>query len=179
VLVLAALVVGLLAAIPAASASAACTNGQITINNYTLAGPNGPTPAPRSAGNDMTGDVRMADVVSVDFTTGPCTDTVSLVSYKAPDGNFGTQANLNGQEVYAYSSGTVNPNTEYIATIRVPNCYFQTDFVRGDPITQFSSTVTYTLQGRLLDSDVGGTQACTAADTSPGALAPPQEAGLG
>jgi hypothetical protein len=159
--------------LPSPARAAVCTNTAIHVDNVTLVGPSGVRTV-----TDMTGNVREADQVSVRFTIAPaCTSgvQVSLVSYKAPNANFGTQANLNGQQIYHYSTGPVTPG-EYEATIRVPNCYFQIDFVRGAPITQFSSTVTYTRQGRLIDAAVGGTQACGPADISLGEGPPPQPA---
>jgi hypothetical protein len=174
------LVVGLLAAMaayPGSASAATCTNASIHITSYTLVGPAGLRTV-----SDMTGQVAQGDVVTVHFTvaanvTGAC--TISLVSYTAPNGTFNT-ANLYQQQVYQSSNGPVTPG-DWTATVRVPTCYFQADFVRGAPITHFgpTQTNTYSGQGRLLDAAVGGTETCGFDDSPLPAAPPPQEEAIG
>lgn len=155
-----------------ASAATECSNASIVNKSYTLIGPSGVRTVP-----DMTGQVRQGDTVMLQFTVAPffiseC--TVSLVSYTAPNGNFNT-ANLYRQRVYQSSSGPVTGG-DWEVTVKVPTCYFQADFVRGAPITQFGPTSanTYHGQGRFLDGAVGGTEACGVDDAPLPPGAPPQ-----
>ena len=163
-----ALVVGLVAMTGSASAATPCTNAQITNVSYTLTGAAGFRPGV----TDMTGQVRQGDAVRVQFTVpASCADVeVSLASYRAPGP---TSANLTQQQIHAYSTGHVGPGT-YTETVLVPDCYFQIDFVRGAPLMQFTSTTTYTRQGRLLDAANGGTDACGAQDVGPGQMPGPE-----
>jgi hypothetical protein len=175
-LVLTALVAGLLAAAPGSASAAACSNSSIHIDGYTLIGPTG-VRQPAA----MSGQVREGDSVAIDFTIAPTvtgTCDVALVSYTAPNATF-DMANYVQQQIYQYSSGSVTPGA-WSATIRVPTCYFQTDFVRGPLITQFGPTAANTYSGwpgggRLLDTDHGGTETCGPEDAPLPPAPPPSQ----
>lgn len=104
-------------------------------------------------------NVAQGDVVEVKFTL-TSKQTVSLVSYKTTDVSGDP---LSEQTVYDKVTATLCAGT-YCMRVRVPNCYFQIDFVGGKVIDQFGprgGNANYTNQGRLIDSDKGGTNACT------------------
>jgi hypothetical protein len=91
---------------------------------------------------------------------------LSLVSYTAtgPTFNAGTvtQQVLYDSQTQSFSAG---PGT---LSIRVPNCYYQLDFVYGLPITHFTPGNLYGSQHRLIAAKNGGTTSCsTTTPTTP------------
>lgn len=112
----------------------------------------------------LAGNVTSGDVVSVCFTLSAGADSTlfSLVSYKAPGSSFNTstaalQTIFEADTKTCYGSGT------FCLSVTVPSCYFQVDFVKGCVITQFGANGPndfYSAQGRLIDSDNGGSGTC-------------------
>jgi hypothetical protein len=106
---------------------------------------------------DLTGNVKQGDTVKVIFTIA-ATDTLSLVSYTAPDSYFVAE-NAYQQKIFDVATATFGPGTHSL-TVVVPDCNFQIDFICGTPICTFGpagSNIFYTPQGRLIDADNGGT----------------------
>ena len=110
---------------------------------------------------DLRGQVRQGDQVTVNFTVrAGQSDTVSLVSYKAPSAVWDATV-ASQQSVFDLASGTFGPGS-YSLTVQVPNCYFQVDFVCGlaiDKLGPVGSNIFYSAQGRLFSADNGGTLA--------------------
>lgn len=108
------------------------------------------------------GNTHEGDQVQVFFTLAAgYTDTLSLVSYTAPESTF-VAADASKQVVFDSQSGTFTGGTHSL-TITIPLCYYQIDFVCGPVIDHFGpagSNVFYTPQGRKIDSNNGGTDAC-------------------
>jgi hypothetical protein len=105
--------------------------------------------------------------VSLQFTVaGGCAD-VSFVSYTMPNAVY-SAADASEQVLVDATSGTFQPGLSTIS-VKVPNCYFQIDFVYGAPITQLGPAGTdnfYGSHGNLIVSESGGTTSCSAATTS-------------
>lgn len=116
---------------------------------------------------NLRGHVGVCDTVVADFTV-PAGDaeTLSLVSYKAPQSYF--DANTASQQtVYQSVTLTFGPG-EHTLTIKVPCSNFQVDFVCGGVIQKLGpagSNNFYTPQGRLISADNGG-PACAASNQS-------------
>jgi parallel beta-helix repeat protein len=130
-----------------------CDLSDITCISYVI---NGCTRVTTLAGNTHEGDQ-----VQVFFTLAPgYTDTLSLVSYTAPESTF-VAADASKQVVFDSQSGTFTGGTHSL-TITIPVCYYQIDFVCGPIIDHFGpagSNVFYTPQGRKINSDNSGTDA--------------------
>ncbi len=125
----------------------------VTGIKYTVTAPNGRVTHPAT----LYGHVAEGDTVTVSFkVTEP--EAVTLVSYTAPNSDFDT-ANLPKQTLFAESSATGSAGTESL-TVKVPNGYFQVDFVAGSAITKFNpnSNITYHAQDRFIDGATGGAQ---------------------
>jgi uncharacterized repeat protein (TIGR01451 family) len=83
--------------------------------------------------NDLRGNVHQGDWVQVTFTVAPgVTDLLSFVSYTAPGPAF-DPATASQQVVFDVDSGIFSGGTHTLM-VRVPNCYFQIDFVCGPVI---------------------------------------------
>ena len=107
---------------------------------------------------DISGQLHQGDVVRVTFTT-TAPGTVSFVSYTAPDSFFNAN-DASQQVIFDQDVGVFTAAGTYSLTIVVPNCDYQVDFVCGLPIDKLGpagSNIFYTAQGRLHDSDNGGT----------------------
>jgi hypothetical protein len=110
----------------------------------------------------LVGQVKEGDTVKANFTVAAGkTVTLSLVSYKAtaPTSNF---QNLQLQQLSEVQTGTFTAG-KHCLTVKVPNCYFQVDFVGGKAIDKFGaagSNILYGAQDRLISYDNGGTQSC-------------------
>jgi hypothetical protein len=125
--------------------------------------------------SSLGGHVKQGSIVEVSFNTpqNSSATRLSLVSYQAPSGNFdGNTAYL--QTVYDSSTGVFGPGCHTLK-VRIPNCYYQVDFVYGciiDHLGPEGSNNFYSPQHRLIDHDNGGTAACvvdtTACDTCEG-----------
>ncbi len=124
----------------------------VTGIKYTVTAPNGQVTHPTTLG----GHVAQGDTVTVSFkVTKP--EAVTLVSYTAPNSDFGS-ANLPKQTLFAESSAT-GTGTESL-TVKVPDGYFQVDFIAGSAITKFNpnSNLTYHDQDRFIGGATGRTQ---------------------
>jgi hypothetical protein len=110
----------------------------------------------------MDGNVHAGDTVTVNFTVAAGkTVTVSLVSYEAP-APFSSAENLQDQELFQSDTGTFTGGTHSL-TVKVPDCYFQLDFVGGLPIDPFGpagSDILYSHQGRRIAFVNGGDEPC-------------------
>jgi hypothetical protein len=102
--------------------------------------------------------VHQGDTVTVNFTVPAGDyDQLTLVSYVAPQ-NYYSASSAYLQTIYQSSTGIFGPGAAAL-TVTVPNSYYQIDFVCGTAIAQLGLTPTdsYTAQGRLVDSNNGGT----------------------
>jgi len=110
----------------------------------------------------MDGNVHAGDTVTVNFTVAAGkTVIVSLVSYEAP-APFSSAENLQDQELFQSATGTFTGGTHSL-TVKVPDCYFQLDFVGGLPINPFGpagSDTLYSHQGRRIAFVNGGDEPC-------------------
>jgi hypothetical protein len=99
---------------------------------------------------------------TVNFTVAAgCNVQLSLVSYKAPSATFsGDTAN---QQVLFDAATTTLAAGAHSLSVSVPNCFFQVDFVLGQPIAQLGPGNFYGPQGRLISSSNGGSTSCAAA----------------
>jgi hypothetical protein len=99
---------------------------------------------------------------TVNFTIAAgCNVELSLVSYQAPAATF--DAGTASQQVLFDSATTTFAAGANSLSVSVPNCFFQVDFVMGQPITQLGSGGFYGSQGRLISAVNGGSTSCTAA----------------
>jgi hypothetical protein len=117
------------------------------------------------AGINLSGDSVVAYFV---VATGCTSEQVSLVSYTAPAATY--DRNTASQQVVYSSSTGYYPTGLSSLSVTVPNCYFQVDLVTGPVISQLGppeSTNYYGDEGRLLNADNGGTQACATPTATP------------
>lgn len=108
--------------------------------------------------DDLRNNVNESDHLKVTFDIGRgCNDMeVTFASYKAPDGDY-DEGNRNNQELFDYDTGFFDPG-EHTMEIDVPPCFFQVDFATGPVVFEFDETHNY--NGRLLDFDFDGENAC-------------------
>ena len=110
----------------------------------------------------LLGNVNEGDTVTANFTVNAGkVATLSLVSYKAPAPTW-TSANMQLQAIFDVQSATFSAGRHSL-TVKVPNCYFQVDFVGGLAIDRFGpagSNILYSAQGRLISYHNGGTRPC-------------------
>lgn len=102
-------------------------------------------------------------VATVEFTVAAgCKDIeLSLVSYKAPSGQFDA-ATASQQVLFDSKTGLFSAGV-YSLTVNLPSCFYQADFVFGKPIEHLGpagSNNFYGTQGRLIEASNGGTAAC-------------------
>jgi hypothetical protein len=96
---------------------------------------------------------------TVNFTVAAgCDVQLSLVSYKAPAGVF--DAGTASQQVLFDSATATLAAGPHMLSVSVPNCFFQVDFVMGQPITQLGTGGFYGSQGRLISAMNGGSTSC-------------------
>ncbi len=117
--------------------------------------------------NDISGQLHQGDTVKVIFTIKEA-DTLSFVSYTAPDNYFNAN-DASQQKIYSVATGTYTVPGTYCLTITVPQCNFQVDFVCGLPIDKFGpagSNIFYHSQDRYFDSDNGGCNPCSDTNSS-------------
>ena len=130
------------------------------------------TPAGKSESvTNLRGNVQQGDTVTARFTLGTA-EPITLVAYTAPTNTWNT-ANLESQRIFTQASTSGGTGTDTL-TVKIPDGYFQVDFVSGQAISVFdpNSNITYGDQQRLLDGDKGGTQPdpdLTIAQGDPGA----------
>jgi hypothetical protein len=107
-------------------------------------------------------NVKEGDTVTAHFTVKAGKKVqVSLVSYKAI-APYSTAENLQYQDLHDLRTGTFCAGSHCL-TIKVPNCYFQVDFVGGaaiDPFGPAGSNILYGAQDRLISYANGGTKPC-------------------
>jgi hypothetical protein len=103
-------------------------------------------------------DVCQGDTVTVTFSTAAGIDPTefSLVSYAAPNGKFNSW-NIDHQQEWADSTLTATGKGTYSLTVKIPNGFFQLDFVRGDAISDFATGERYHGDGRFIEGVQGGT----------------------
>jgi hypothetical protein len=90
-----------------------------------------------------------------------CTgQVVSLVSYKAPNGT--DHKPFAEQTMFKATTRTFNISGARTMSVEVPDCFFQIDLVRGQPIQSFASGRTYSSEGRMLTASGGGSKSCNA-----------------
>jgi hypothetical protein len=122
--------------------------------------------------SDISGQLHQGDTVKVTFTL-PAPETISFVSYTAPD-NYFVASHAAQQQIYDVDTGIFAKAGTYCLTVTVPNCYYQVDLVCGLPIDHFGAAGSnnfYSAQQRLHDSDNGGTTPCNYTLPSTGSLA--------
>jgi hypothetical protein len=110
----------------------------------------------------LAGNVKEGDTVKVTFTVkAGKTAELTLVSYKAASPVV-DESKFYLQKIYQVATGKFTAGT-YSLTVKVPDCYFQLDFIGGKAINQFGpvgSNLLYGKQGRLISFAVGGTKLC-------------------
>ena len=123
---------------------------------------------------NLSGNTQQGDTVTVTFTVpaGTMSDQLTLVSYIAPGPSF-SDSTAYQQVIYQQATGTFAPGTTDTLTVKIPNCYYQIDFVCGPAISQLepnqngdaygpdSANITYHAEDRFISSDGGGTTACS------------------
>jgi hypothetical protein len=122
----------------------------LTNTSYTITTPSGHSTKESS----LTDLVQPGDTVSVTYGVKTPT-TISLVSYSAPDGVFNTE---NEQQQTIFSSATSTGSGTETLTVKIPEGFFQLDFVAGLPIKQLAinPNITYHSQDRFIDGVTGG-----------------------
>ena len=116
------------------------------------------TPAGKSTTvQTLSGNVQQGDTVKATFdqkTAGQ----ITLVSYTAPNADFDT-GNLQKQAIFSEASTKGGTGSETL-TVKVPDGYFQLDFVAGQAITHLAtnSNIYYHAQDRFIDGANGGTK---------------------
>ena len=97
--------------------------------------------------------------VTANFTvTGSGSIKLTLVSYNAPAATFDPNT-ASQQTIYDMANGTFTAGT-YSLTVKLPNNYYQVDFVAGLAIDKFGpegSNIFFSAQGRLYSADNDGT----------------------
>ena len=121
---------------------------------------------------DLRGRTREGDLITVTFNVNvPAGQThqITFVSYTAPgadfDANTASQQKIYDLDTDEFGSGY------HTLTVRVPNCYYQVDFVCGfaiDTLGPANSNIFYTPQKRLVSADNGGAECCDNAGTISG-----------
>lgn len=111
---------------------------------------------------DLRGNTNQGDVVQVTFTivAGAEPHQYTLVSYTAPGAVFDPNT-ASQQQVFDFDTGFFGPGT-YTLEVRIPNSFYQIDFVCGALIDRFGpagSNIFYGAQGRLLSADNDGSVA--------------------
>ena len=94
----------------------------------------------------------------------------TLVSYVAPSSSF-SDSNAYQQVIYQQATGTYSTPGPLTLTVKIPNSYYQIDFVCGAAISQLepnqnndaygpdSANILYHAQDRFISGDNGGTTA--------------------
>ena len=82
----------------------------------------------------LVGNVQQGDTVTARFTLDTA-EPITLVSYTAPNNTWDT-ANLESQRIFSQATTSGGTGTE-ILTVKVPDGYFQIDFVAGPAINVF------------------------------------------
>lgn len=139
-------------------------NGLIAYD-YTIKGADGVERTERR----LHGNVKSGDEVTVHFTVADnCEERYSLVSYESPNDDF-TPDGIVNQKFFESDTGVFAAG-DHELTVKVPECFFQIDFIRGEVIEDLAAAGRgnwYAKQGRLIDSDTGGSgDACIEVSSS-------------
>lgn len=146
---------GLLITATGAAAEGDCPEGNAAISGFNFSVNGGP------AVTTMEGNVEPGDSVQANFTIAEGCEgiEVSLAAYMAPSAAWSI-GNADKQVLYDSGTGSFAAG-QHNLTVDVPDCHYQTDFVRGAVIEQFSPPdQLYGAQGRLLDHANGGNPSC-------------------
>ncbi len=140
----------------------------LTNVSYTVTPPGGKAMTYSS----LDGHVQQGDTVKAKFNLGTA-DKMTLVAYKAPNGDFNT-SNLQKQVVFSEASTNGATGSESL-TVTVPNGYFQLDFVAGSAIDHLATNpnIMYHAQDRFIDGATGGTRLAPAVAPAPAAVIVP------
>lgn len=103
------------------------------------------------SGNKATADFKLP---------GNCKNqTVSLVSYMAPNGTDGKP--YAQQKLFKSTTREFNvADSHRTISVEVPDCYFQIDLVKGQPKQSFADGTTYHAENRFLAGRMGGNKSC-------------------
>lgn len=128
--------------------------------SYTVTTPSGKSTVVTS----LQGHVQQGDTVTATFDLKTA-EQLTLVAYTAPN-TGGTSADLQKQGIFAETSTTGATGKESL-TVKVPDGFFQLDFVAGPAIDYLDTNpnILYHAQGRFIDGLRGGTQADPAVAT--------------
>lgn len=87
---------------------------------------------------------------------------ISLSSYTSPSNTDGRP--YTAQKFYASTTHVFNKPGQHKLSVKIPNCFYQVDLVRGAPIKVFTHPTDAWLANdkRLLAGKVGGSQSCDA-----------------
>lgn len=83
---------------------------------------------------------------------------LTLVSYKAPTPQWDPDL-VEQQVLFDYKTETFGPGTHTL-TVKVPDCYFQVDFVRGEHRYPLTPENDYRVENGLIADKWGGDHAC-------------------
>jgi uncharacterized repeat protein (TIGR01451 family) len=139
------------------------------------------TPSGRSTTvTDLGGNTQQGDTITVTFTV-TMTEQLTLVSYKAPSSAWNPSTAYEQTIYQQATTGIVGPGT-YCLTVKIPNGYYQIDFVCGPAINVLipvtyngcaygpdNANISYHAENRYISSDNGGT--CANANLSSTGLA--------
>lgn len=125
------------------------------------------TPTPATYTSTLNQAVQQGKKLKICFTVAKGTgiSTFTLASYKAPYATFVRSA-AHLQELYDYETVDVGPEGgDVCLEVKVPDCFFQVDFVKGCVIKRLGPADTdpnnfYGRQNRLIASGEGGTVSC-------------------
>lgn len=146
---------GLVVTAGAAAAESDCPEGNAAIAAFSFSVNGGPA-VPTMEGNVSPGDTVQANFTIADGCEGV---EVSLAAYMAPSAAWSI-GNADQQVLYDSGTGTF-ASGQHNLSVDVPECFYQTDFVRGAVIEQLSPPdQLYGAQGRLLDHANGGNPSC-------------------
>ena len=110
-------------------------------------------------------------------------DQLTLVSYIAPGSSF-SDSTAYQQVIYQQATGTFAPGTHSL-TVKIPNCYYQIDFVCGPAISQLepnqngdaygpdSANITYHAEDRFISTATAAARRLAARCPTPTPTPPP------
>jgi hypothetical protein len=117
---------------------------------------------------NLAGNTQQGATVTATFKVpAGATEQLTLVSYVAPTPSF-SDSNAYQQVIYQQAAGTYTSPGTYSLTVRIPNSYYQIDFVCGATIGQLepnqnhnaygpdSANILYHAQQRFISGDNGG-----------------------
>jgi hypothetical protein len=122
---------------------------------FTVTTPGGKTTTTTS----LWGHVQQGDTVKATFSlSAPA--LVTLVAYTAPNSDFGTPQNLQGQVLFSHQTTANTATGAQTLTVTVPNSYFHVVLAYGPIINHLgtNANITYIDEHRRIDLARGGTQ---------------------